>query len=452
MTAPVQPSYEMEDRDDSGPAIHARGLGKAYLIFSKPEDRLKQMIFKRRRFFEEYWAFQGIDLDIQTGETVGIIGRNGSGKSTLLQVIAGTLEPTTGTCSVRGRVAPLLELGAGFNPEFTGRENVRLAGTILGLSRDEVSARLEAILAFAGIGDFIEQPVKTYSSGMYARLAFAVAAHVDADIFIVDEILSVGDFSFQSKCLAKLEERRAAGATVLFVSHDISQVRKICDRAIYMKNGRLAAFGPVREVCDRYFEDSSGLMAAEAPVRRIVEPLDSGTVSPRSEAHPIGPDMLAEFADSVHPFRTGPRTKGHIDYVSVNGNQQELAHVDFGDQIVVEVYATVSKSMADATISVYIIDAAGQMIIGTNSRYEGLPPDALSQHGQHRISFAFENRLLSAEYGVTVILSTFDPKGPTEYEDYITIARRLTCLPSPENQRWALFNPEMTLRHDPIAE
>jgi len=169
-------------------AIKAQGLGKSYLIYAKPQDRLKQMILRWRKYYQEYWAVQNVDLTIRRGEAVGIIGRNGSGKSTLLQMIAGTLQPNSGGLSVEGRVAPLLELGAGFNPEFTGRENVRLAAAILGLTASEIHERQDAIIDFAGIGDFVDQPVKTYSSGMFARLAFAVAAHVDADILIIDEI------------------------------------------------------------------------------------------------------------------------------------------------------------------------------------------------------------------------------------------------------------------------
>lgn len=200
-------------------AIKAQGLGKSYLIYAKPQDRLKQMILRWRKYYQEYWAVQNVDLTIRRGEAVGIIGRNGSGKSTLLQMIAGTLQPNSGGLSVEGRVAPLLELGAGFNPEFTGRENVRLAAAILGLTASEIHERQDAIIDFAGIGDFVDQPVKTYSSGMFARLAFAVAAHVDADILIIDEILAVGDAAFTQKCMRFIRQFKEKG-TLLFVSHD----------------------------------------------------------------------------------------------------------------------------------------------------------------------------------------------------------------------------------------
>jgi len=203
-------------------------------------------------WFREFNALKHVDLKISRGETVGIVGRNGSGKSTLLQIICGTLSPSRGDVSVRGRVAALLELGAGFNPEFTGRENVFLNGTVLGLTRAEVESKFDEILAFADIGEFIDQPVKTYSSGMYVRLAFSVAIHVMPDILIVDEALSVGDEAFQRKCFARIDAIRDAGATVLFVSHSASTVVELCDRAILLDKGEVISVGPPKRVITQY--------------------------------------------------------------------------------------------------------------------------------------------------------------------------------------------------------
>ena len=194
----------------------------------------------RKRYYEEYWALQNVDLEVHRGETLGLIGRNGSGKSTLLQLICGTLSPSLGEVTTHGRVAAMLELGAGFNPEFTGRENVHLAASVLGLSHDEIQDRFEAIAAFAGIGDFMEQPVKIYSSGMYARLAFAVAAHVDADILIVDEILAVGDAAFAQKCMRFIRGFKQNG-TLLLASHDVGAVLNLCDRALWLDRGSVRA-------------------------------------------------------------------------------------------------------------------------------------------------------------------------------------------------------------------
>jgi lipopolysaccharide transport system ATP-binding protein len=218
--------------------VRAQGAGKAYAMFARPEHRLKQMLFGRwRTYYQQFWALRGIDLEIRQGETWGIIGRNGSGKSTLLQMICGNLSPTVGTLTVSGRIAALLELGAGFNPEFTGRENVYINGVIAGYDRDAVDARMDNILAFADIGAFIDQPVKTYSSGMFARLAFAVAISVDPDILIVDEALAVGDEAFQRKCFARMERIKSDGATILFVSHATSTVVDLCDHAILLHQG-----------------------------------------------------------------------------------------------------------------------------------------------------------------------------------------------------------------------
>lgn len=224
----------------SDPAIRAVGLGKCYNIYRKPVDRLLQMLVRqRRRYYREFWALRDVSFEVARGETVGIIGRNGSGKSTLLQLICGTLTPTLGAVETRGRVGAILELGSGFNMEFTGRENVRLNASILGLPADEIDRRFDDIAAFADIGDFMDQPVKTYSSGMVLRLAFAVQAMIDPDILVVDEALAVGDEKFQRKCFARLEELRDRGTSILFVSHYGAQVIELCDRAILLDAGQL---------------------------------------------------------------------------------------------------------------------------------------------------------------------------------------------------------------------
>lgn len=242
-------------------SIRVEGLSKRYEIYAQPADRLKQMVLPRvqramgrpvRAWFSEFWALRDVSFGVRKGETVGIVGRNGSGKSTLLQMICGTLNPTSGKVGANGRVAALLELGAGFNPEFTGRENVRLSGLLYGLSEQELDARFGAILDFAEIGDFIDQPVKTYSSGMYVRLAFAVAINVSPDVLVVDEALSVGDEAFQRKCFARIDAIRDAGATVLFVSHAAGTVIELCDRAILLDQGEMIADGTPKFVVARY--------------------------------------------------------------------------------------------------------------------------------------------------------------------------------------------------------
>jgi lipopolysaccharide transport system ATP-binding protein len=242
-------------------SVRVEGLSKRYEIYAQPVDRLKQMVLPRvqramrrpaRAWFKEFWALRDVSFDVRKGETVGIVGRNGSGKSTLLQMICGTLNPTLGKVAVSGRVAALLELGAGFNPEFTGRENIRLSGLLYGLSERELNDRYDAILDFAEIGDFVDRPVKTYSSGMYVRLAFSVAINVSPDVLVVDEALSVGDEAFQRKCFARIDAIRDAGATVLFVSHAAGTVIELCDRAILLDQGEMVADGAPRFVVPRY--------------------------------------------------------------------------------------------------------------------------------------------------------------------------------------------------------
>lgn len=226
------------------PVIRARNLGKCYQIYAQPQDRLKQFLWRgKRQYFREFWALRDVSFEVMPGEVVGIIGRNGSGKSTLLQLVCGTLNPTLGEVEVKGRVAALLELGAGFNPEFTGRENVFLSAAVLGLTEEEIAARYEGIVDFAGIRDFIDQPVKTYSSGMYVRLAFSVAISVDPDILVIDEALSVGDGEFSRKSFDRIMALKEAGKTILFCSHSMYQIEAICNRALWLNEGELKVFG-----------------------------------------------------------------------------------------------------------------------------------------------------------------------------------------------------------------
>jgi lipopolysaccharide transport system ATP-binding protein len=259
-----------------GPAIRVEGLGKRYEIYAKPHHRLLQTLLRgRRAFYREFWALRGVTLEIARGETVGIIGRNGSGKSTLLQLIAGTLTPSEGTVTVAGRIAALLELGSGFNPEFTGRENVFLNGSILGLTHHEIDKQFDAIAAFADIGEFIDQPIKTYSSGMVVRLAFAVAVHVEPEVLVVDEALSVGDTSFQTKCLGRVRALQERGVAILLATHSEAMINEYCDRAAYLDRGRLVVAGPTRRIVEWY----ASARVAAAGGTTLVVPAHSETAS-----------------------------------------------------------------------------------------------------------------------------------------------------------------------------
>lgn len=238
------------EKDDF--AVECDGLGKAYHLYVNYNDRLRQVLFGgKRKFYKEFWVLRGVDLKVRRGESLGIIGRNGSGKTTLLQIVCGITAPTEGTLRTDGRIAPVLALGAGFDYELTGRENAKIGCAILGLTRFQAAQRLEAIADFAAIGEFIDQPMKYYSSGMASRLAFSVCAHVDADILVVDEALSVGDKAFYQKCFKFFEEFRKRG-TLLFVSHDPGQITSLCDRAVWIDQGRVRASGEPEAVTQAY--------------------------------------------------------------------------------------------------------------------------------------------------------------------------------------------------------
>ena len=245
-------------------AIKVENLSKCYQIYEQPRDRLKQFVMPRvqralgkepTQYYREFWALKDVSFEVKKGETVGIIGRNGSGKSTLLQLICGTLNPTVGTVTTHGRIAAMLELGSGFNPDFTGRENVYLNGALLGLSHGEISDRFDVIAAFAEIGEFIDQPVKTYSSGMFVRLAFAIQANLDPEILIIDEALAVGDAFFVHRCMLRFRELQKAGTTILFVSHDSNSVRNLCPNVVWLDAGGLRDGGESTKVVDSYLAD-----------------------------------------------------------------------------------------------------------------------------------------------------------------------------------------------------
>jgi len=287
-------------------AISVQDVSKHYLIYSKPEDRLKQMVVPRlqrlvgqtpRHYYQDFTALKHVSFTVNRGETVGIIGRNGCGKSTLLQIICGTLQPTGGGVTVNGRIAALLELGSGFNPEFTGRENIFMNGAILGLSQKHMQDRFDDIAAFADIGQFIEQPVKTYSSGMYVRLAFAVAINVDPDILIIDEALAVGDVAFKRKCFARLEQIRERGGTILFVSHSTGSVVDLCDRAILIDGGELLLDGIPKRVTNQYLRMMNmppEKLAEEREKIRALQPvINQKEALPAPENGPEATDIAA---------------------------------------------------------------------------------------------------------------------------------------------------------------
>lgn len=320
------------------PAISVTGVTKDYPVFRSPRERLMSLLkpgaSQPNRVFR---ALDNVSLKVPRGETIGIIGRNGAGKSTLLQILCGTVSPSSGSVAIRGRFAALLELGAGFNPDFNGRENVYLNASLLGLSRVEIDERLEGIREFADIGDFFDRPVKTYSSGMYVRLAFAVAIHTEPDVLIIDEALSVGDIRFQMKCLERIEALRSRGATILFVSHSMEQIKRFCQTAVWMESGRVKLSGEASFVADRFrdHEIGAGEHAAMAVEQRSVAhgvPAFVQTVSISREFmapfEPLTVDVSYEIRDErVEGFLLGVAIKG-MDGQHIFGPNTHLERVD----------------------------------------------------------------------------------------------------------------------------
>lgn len=365
-------------------AISATGLSKCYHIYDAPKDRLLQMLARgRKHFYREFWALDDVCLSIAKGETVGIIGRNGSGKSTLLQMISGTLTPTRGTIKAQGRIAALLELGSGFDPTFTGRENVYMNAAILGLSRAEIDARFEDILAFANIGDFIDQPTKTYSSGMLVRLAFAVSVCVEPDILIVDEALSVGDASFQFKCLNRLEALTNNGTTLLFVSHDMTMVKRFCHRVIYLRGGQVVASGAPEEMAELY------LMDMRDEQRRWA----SGGMMPVGRKAFMGDATGMAFGTD----------EGQITAACFTNTGQAFSTYLYGEDINIRIEASVHESITRPNVTVTIQEARLLVVGGENFPLPATASDTQGwQHGA--ITVRFPARLTAGRYHVTLKL------------------------------------------------
>lgn len=364
-------------------AIKIDNLSKCYHIYDRPRDRLLQMLFRgRRTYFREFWAVHNVSFTVERGTTVAIIGRNGAGKSTLLQMICGTLSPTEGNIEVRGRVAALLELGAGFNPEFTGRENVYLAASLHGLSREQTNARFDAITTFAGIGDYVDQPVKTYSSGMFVRLAFAVIAHVDADILIVDEALSVGDAFFQQKCMRFLLDFKANGGTLLFVSHDMSAVNALCEHAILLRregSQYLYETGTPKEIAMIYLRDIYSEKAASQTGAVGSPDGSAGTLVAANSASERPGQARRYEVESVPPvryhasqFRTGADSFG-IGGASItatffrDGDGEAVGEFHSDEMVTLVIRAAVKTDMTYPAIGFVIKDNHGQKLIAEST-------------------------------------------------------------------------------------
>lgn len=386
-------------------AIKVENLTKIYKLYDKPIDRLKESLhITKKKYHREHYALKNINFEVNKGETIGIIGTNGSGKSTLLKIITGVLNSTSGQVIVGGRISALLELGAGFNMEYTGIENIYLNGTILGYTKEEIKLKIEDIVNFADIGEFINQPVKTYSSGMFVRLAFAVAINVEPEILIVDEALSVGDNIFQAKCYKKFEELRGRGKTILLVTHDVDSVRRFCDRAIWIDKGVVNMEGDVDKITSEYISFTNN-----KPI--IVEKITNNSEE-------IKQKVIYKEKQFKCISRWGSNT-GLIKYVGLfNQNNQEIENLDKKDKFNLLIEIEIDEGNSNNKflgLAFSIKNTKGQdLIVGDTFNQENY----FLKTGRNQIIFSMENYLVPGEYYISVSLETRETKIPN-YIDYI---------------------------------
>lgn len=402
-------------------AIRITKLSKRYEIYGSPSGRLKQFLFPRlsrligrstTQYFREFWALKDVSFEVKKGETVGIIGRNGAGKSTLLQIICSTLTPTAGSVLINGRVAALLELGSGFNPEFTGRENVYINGSILGLSKEEMDSRFDEIVAFADIGEFLDQPVKTYSSGMYVRLAFAVVVHVDADILIVDEALAVGDAFFQAKCMSRMKKIVDSGTTILFVSHDINSVKALCTRALWLDRGVGRSFGETADVARAYAQDWIHQANALHLLANSGDDTDVVAVKVNPEVQNLGQAKEMRFS-----ARSGT---AHAQYLSFEGfsgaDPIGISPIEFGESMRLVCVVGIREKCERLVVAVHIKDKNNQHLMGAMTGATTGLYDRVWQAGERfEVEFKLPLRLQAGRYAITALISSL--ADTTQYSD-----------------------------------
>lgn len=384
-------------------AIKVEGLSKVYQIYDRPSDRLKQIFSReKKKYYREFWALNDVSFEINKGETVGIIGRNGSGKSTLLQMICGTLNPTAGSIATNGRIAALLELGSGFNPEFTGRENITLAATLLGLTAQEILECAPEIERFADIGDFIDRPVKTYSSGMFVRLAFSVNIMSNPEIMVVDEALAVGDIAFQAKCMTALKRIQANGATVLFVSHDTNSIKSLCSKAIYLDQGRLMKFDDAPIVAEMYMKIMRDAVNTElTQSSQQKKSLDLSSLKKITDDKALTIEKNSKYEERVAQFRygTGGARLRYAEITNLDGNL--LTEVEFDQMVKIQIYFDVD-SEADISVNYYIKDDKKNYILGAGLRTAGVSLIRTLKGERYKVSYLTRMPLHEGIYSIEI--------------------------------------------------
>ena len=403
-------------------AIAVHNVSKKFRLFASPKERLLEALHPfRKQYHREFWALRDVSFDVGCGETIGILGRNGSGKSTLLQIICSVMQATHGEVRVNGRISALLELGAGFNPEFTGRENVILNGAIMGVPRKEMLRKLPEIEAFADIGEFFDQPVKTYSSGMFVRVAFAATIHVDPDILVVDEALAVGDVRFQRKCFLQIEKIRTNGAAVIFVSHSLETITSLCSRAIILENGVILADGEPKLIVEKYlailFSESTGESSSDISNKRVVENSTNQEIQTNQlrgeQVCDIGPSVWAgslseRFGYNRHEVRTTNGCAAILDYVVTENGCVDISGVWSGTAIVIFVKVFFSAAVSQPIIGFELKTDKGVTIAGSNTFLAKirLQPAAIGETKIYRIEF--NTPLNEGDYFIDLGVAEYD--------------------------------------------
>ena len=402
-------------------ALGIHNLCKCYQIYKKPHHRLLQAFYgQKKKLYREFWALKNVSFDVLKGETIGIIGANGSGKSTLLQMVAGTLTPTSGTIEVNGRVAALLELGAGFNPEFSGRENVYMNASIMGIPREKIEAEFDELLAFANIGDFIDRPVKTYSSGMYVRLAFSISIHMDPDILIVDEALAVGDIRFQNKCFRKFAELQEKGVTILFVTHSTEMIIKHCQRAVFLDQGGIMQIGKPKDVVHEYlnfmFSDTS--VAASG----VSAQSDDGQAN-APQALNSGDRCRLNRTYNPSEYRWGNGKASIVAYTLEANGEIDPAYVNKRDLVTVTAQVVFDEDLEDLIYGLTIKTPDGVSVYGTNSLWKGCQVPLRKKGDLAEVRFSFRANLAEGDYFISLGVAQDDAE-----RDSIPVDRRYDLI------------------------
>src|SRR3989339_782750 len=440
-------------------AVRAYNLSKVYKLYDRSIDRLKESLHPfRRSYHRDFYALKDVSFEIRKGEMVGIIGKNGSGKSTLLKIIAGVLTPSAGSLEVNGKVSALLELGIGFNPDMTGQENIYFSGTIMGYSREEMDAKVDDILAFADIGDFIHQPMKTYSSGMFVRLAFAVATKIDPEILIIDEALAVGDMFFQSKCMLLMRKMIDSGVTLLFVSHDTSAITNLCRRAVYLENGMVKTMGEALSVTDQYLKDMRQLIyraspECESPVGELLNVGKDISIQNQDEITPTENSGLPEencagvvfkvdpaFAERVQPYRYGTGGARVMAMELINQQGEPAVAFRFNEWITVRAYIECYKEIDFLNCCILIRNRNGIEITHTTSFTSKFKFPILKAGGRVAVDIRFRNIYKGGEtYTIHYTVNNTEQIETTEIMDLIELAAYFESLRDENNQIYYLI-------------